>query len=148
MIGLDMTPAMIERARRSAEAAGLTQVEFRLGQAEAMPVEDGTVDVILSNCVINLAEDKGRVFEEAYRVLKPGGRLSISDMVTAGPLPMSLRSDPQMWAGCINGALPEREYLDLVRQAGFVDVAGKRSLSGGELAGVEVYSLSLSASKA
>ncbi len=106
MIGLDMTPSMIERARRSAEAAGLTQVDFRLGQAEAMPVEDGIVDVILSNCVINLVEDKGRVFEEAYRVLKPGGRLSISDMVTAGPLPMSLRSDPQMWAGCINGALP------------------------------------------
>ena len=148
VIGLDMTPAMIERARRSAEAAGLTQVDFRLGQAEAMPVEDGVVDVILSNCVINLAEDKGRVFEEAYRVLKPGGRLSISDMVTAGPLPMSLRSDPQMWAGCINGALPEHEYLDLVRQAGFVDVEGKRSMSGGELAGVEVYSLSLSARKA
>ncbi len=81
-------------------------------------------------------------------MLKPGGRLSISDMVTAGPLPMGLRSDPQMWAGCINGALPEREYLDLVRQAGFVAVEGKRSMSGGELAGVEVYSLSLSASKA
>ncbi len=148
VIGLDMTPAMIERARRSAEAAGLAQVEFRLGQAEAMPVEDGTVDVILSNCVINLAEDKGKVFEEAFRVLKPGGRLSISDMVTAGPLPMSLRSDAQMWAGCINGALPEHEYLDLVRQAGFVAVEGKRSMSGGELAGVEVYSLSLSARKA
>jgi len=147
VIGLDMTPAMIERARRSAEAAGLPQVEFRLGQAEDMPVEDGIVDVILSNCVINLAEDKGRVFDEAYRVLKPGGRLSISDMVTAGPLPMSLRSDPQMWAGCINGALPEREYLDLVRQAGFVDVVGRRSLSGGELSGVEVYSLGLSARK-
>lgn len=148
VIGLDMTPAMIERAQRSAEAAGLAQVEFRLGQAEEMPVEDGTVDVILSNCVINLAEDKGKVFEEAFRVLKPGGRLSISDMVTAGPLPMGLRSDPQMWAGCINGALPEREYLDLVRQAGFVAVEGKRSMSGGELAGVEVYSLSLSARKA
>jgi ubiquinone/menaquinone biosynthesis C-methylase UbiE len=147
VIGLDMTPAMIERARKSAEASGLKQVEFRLGQAEAMPVEDGTVDVILSNCVINLAEDKGRVFEEAYRVLKPGGRLSISDMVTAGPLPMSVRSDPAKWAGCINGALAEQEYLDLVRQAGFVEVVGKRSLSGGELEGIEVYSLGVFAHK-
>lgn len=148
VIGLDMTPSMIERARRNAAEAGLGQVEFRLGQAEAMPVEDGTVDVILSNCVINLAEDKGRVFEEAFRVLKSGGRVSISDMVTAGPLPASVRSDPQMWAGCINGALPEQEYLDLVRQAGFVDVVGKRSLSRGRLQGVEVYSLALSARKA
>jgi arsenite methyltransferase len=148
VIGLDMTPAMIERARQSAQEAGLSQVEFRLGQAEAMPVEDGAVDVILSNCVINLAEDKGKVFEEAYRVLKPGGRLSISDMVTAGPLPASLRGDPQMWAGCINGALPEQEYLDLVRQAGFSEVAGQRSLSGGDLAGVEVYSLAVSGRKA
>ncbi len=147
VIGLDMTPAMIERARRSAAAAGLSQVEFRLGQAEAMPVESGTVDVILSNCVINLAEDKGKVFEEAYRVLKPGGRLSISDMVTAGPLPTALRGDPTLWAGCIHGALPEREYLDLVRQAGFVDVAGQRSLSGGQVAGVAVYSLSVTARK-
>jgi ubiquinone/menaquinone biosynthesis C-methylase UbiE len=148
VIGLDMTPSMIERARRNAAEAGLGQVEFRLGQAEAMPVEDGTVDVILSNCVINLAEDKGRVFEEAYRVLKSGGRVSISDMVTAGPLPMGVRSDPQMWAGCINGALPEQEYLDLVRQAGFVEVVGKRSLSGGQLDGVEVYSLAVTARKA
>jgi arsenite methyltransferase len=147
VIGLDMTPAMIERAERSAEEAGLTQVEFRLGQAEEMPVEDSVVDVILSNCVVNLVEDKGKVFEEAYRVLKPGGRLSISDMVTNGPLPMSLRSDPAMWAGCINGALPEGEYLDLVKQAGFVDVVGTRSLSGGELEGVEVYSLAVSGRK-
>jgi ubiquinone/menaquinone biosynthesis C-methylase UbiE len=147
VLGLDMTPAMIERARRSAAAAGLDNVEFRLGQAEAMPIEDGTVDVILSNCVINLAEDKGRVFEEAYRVLKDGGRLSISDMVTGGPLPMDLRSDAQMWAGCINGALPEQEYLDLVTQAGFSGVVAKRTLSGGDLAGVPVYSLSVSARK-
>ncbi len=147
VIGLDMTPSMIERAQRNAAEAGAGQVEFRLGQAEAMPVEDRTVDVILSNCVINLAENKGRVFEEAYRVLKPGGRVSISDMVTAGPLPMSLRSDPAMWAGCINGALPEQEYLDLVRQAGFVEVTGTRSLSGGALAGIEVYSLAVTARK-
>jgi arsenite methyltransferase len=147
VIGLDMTPAMIERARRSAAEAGLANVEFRLGQAEAMPVEDGAVDVILSNCVINLAEDKGRVFEEAYRVLKAGGRLSISDMVTDGPLPMSLRSDAAVWADCIHGALPEREYLDLVKQAGFSDVAATRTLSGGEIAGVAAYSLSVSARK-
>ncbi len=147
VLGLDMTPAMIERARRSAQAAGLHNVEFRLGQAEAMPIEDGTVDLILSNCVINLAEDKGKVFEEAYRVLKAGGRLSISDVVTAGPLPMSVRSDAQMWAGCVNGALPQQEYLDLVKQAGFTDVAAQRTLSGGAMAGVEVYSLSVAARK-
>lgn len=147
VIGLDMTPAMIERANRSAKAAGLAQVEFRLGQAENMPAGDASVDVILSNCVINLAEDKGKVFEEAYRVLKPGGRLSISDMVTSAPLPMNLRSDPRMWADCIHGALPEQEYLDLVRQAGFSDVEGKRSLSSGELSGVQIYSLSVSARK-
>ena len=146
-LGLDMTPAMIERARRSAAEAGLANVEFRLGQAEAMPVEDGSVDVILSNCVINLAEDKGRVFEEAYRVLKEGGRLSISDMVSAGPLPADLRGDPRLWAGCINGALPEAEYLDLVRQAGFVDVVAHRTLSGGAIAGVPVYSLAVSGYK-
>jgi arsenite methyltransferase len=97
--------------------------------------------------VINLAEDKGRVFEEAHRVLKAGGRLSISDMVTDGPLPMSLRSDAAVWADCIHGALPEREYLDLVKQAGFSDVAATRTLSGGEIAGVAAYSLSVSARK-
>ncbi len=147
VIGLDMTPAMIERARRSAEAAGLSQAEFRLGNAEAMPIEDGTVDVVLSNCVINLVEDKGRVFEEAYRVLRDGGRLSISDMVTDGPLPTSFRSDPAAWAGCVHGALPEAEYLDLVQQAGFKDVKTARSMSGGSIGGVQVYSLSVSARK-
>lgn len=148
VIGVDMTPAMIERARRAAARAGLTNVEFRLGQAEAMPVADKTVDVIMSNCVINLCEDKGRVFEEAFRVLKPGGRLAISDIVADGPLPASLRSDPGEWSGCVSGALPEREYLDLVRGAGFTDVKAARSLSGGQVAGVTVYSLSVGAIKA
>jgi ubiquinone/menaquinone biosynthesis C-methylase UbiE len=147
VIGLDMTPAMIERARRTAAAAGLGQVEFRLGQAEAMPVEDGTVDVIISNCVINLCEDKGKVFEEAYRVLKPGGRLAISDVVSDGPLPMSLRGDAAQWAGCVHGALPEREYVDLVAQAGFRQIETRREKIGGELAGVQVYSLAVTARK-
>jgi len=147
VIGLDMTPAMIERARQTAAEFGLSNVEFRLGQAEAMPVADATVDVILSNCVINLCEDKGRVFEEAFRVLKECGRLAISDMVTAGPLPHSLRGDSHAWAGCISGALPEREYLDLLRGAGFGDVRAVRSLSSGQVAGIEVYSLSVTATK-
>jgi len=147
VIGLDMTPAMIARARQTAAGAGLANVEFRLGQAEAMPVEDGTVDVILSNCVINLCEDKGRVFEEAHRVLKTGGRLTISDMVTDGALPMAVRGDLTQWAGCLNGALPEREYLDLVAAAGFRDVAATRSGIGGAIEGVRVYSLGVTARK-
>jgi ubiquinone/menaquinone biosynthesis C-methylase UbiE len=147
VIGIDMTPAMIERARRSAADAQMTNVEFRLGQAEAMPVEDEAVDVIMSNCVINLCEDKGRVFEEGYRVLREGGRLAISDMVTAGPLPMRVRGDAEHWAGCVHGALPEGEYLDLVRAAGFTDVRASRSLSGGAIEGVSIYSVSVSARK-
>jgi ubiquinone/menaquinone biosynthesis C-methylase UbiE len=148
VIGVDMTPSMIERARRAAARAGLSSVEFRLGQAEAMPVEDATADVILSNCVINLCEDKGRVFEEAYRVLKEGGRLAISDMVTDRALPASLRGDSGAWAGCVSGALPEQEYVDLVRGAGFSDVRVARSRSGGDVAGVAVYSLAVTARKA
>lgn len=147
VIGVDMTPAMIERARSAAAKAGLSNVEFRLGQAEAMPVEDATADVILSNCVINLCEDKGRVFEEAYRVLREGGRLAISDMVTDRALPASLRGDSGAWAGCISGALPEQEYVALVRGAGFGDVRVARSRSGGNVAGVAVYSLAVTAYK-
>jgi ubiquinone/menaquinone biosynthesis C-methylase UbiE len=147
IIGIDMTPAMIERAKRSAADAGLANVEFRLGQAEAMPVEDGTVDVIMSNCVINLCEDKGRVFEEAFRVLRPGGRLAISDMVTDGPLPMRVRGAGDQWAGCVHGALPQPEYLDLIRAAGFTDIRLSRSLSGGSVGGVAIYSVSVTAHK-
>jgi arsenite methyltransferase len=147
VIGLDMTPSMIERAQRSAQAAGLSQVDFRLGQAEAMPVDSQTVDVVLSNCVINLCEDKGKVFEEAYRVLKPGGRLSISDMVTEGVLPMSVRSDPALWPGCAYGALPEQEYLDLVKGAGFTAIVAAHSMRSGAVEGVPLYSLAVSARK-
>jgi len=147
VIGLDMTTEMIARAAASAQRAGLANVTFRQGQAEAMPVEDGTVDVILSNCVINLAEDKGKVFEEAYRVMKAGGRLVVSDMVTGGPLPLALRRRADLWAGCVVGALPEAEYVDLVRQAGFDDVQVRRSAVGGTVAGIHVYSALVTARK-
>lgn len=147
VIGVDMTPAMLERARRAATGAGYAQVEFRQGQAEALPVEDHSVDVIISNCVINLTEDKGQVFREAYRVLKPGGRLEVSDMVTDTSIPAALRADPNNWSGCVFGALPEQEYLDLIAQAGFVAIRSQRSLSQGEAEGVNLFSLAVAAKK-
>jgi ubiquinone/menaquinone biosynthesis C-methylase UbiE len=147
VIGVDMTPAMIERARRTAQKEGYSQVEFRLGQAEALPVESGSVDVILSNCVINLTQDKGQVFAEAQRVLKAGGRLEVSDMVTDTSSPLDLREDPANWAGCVSGALPEGEYIDLIRQAGFEDVSVRRSYLAGEMNGTRLYSAAVSARK-
>jgi ubiquinone/menaquinone biosynthesis C-methylase UbiE len=148
VIGVDMTPAMLERARRAAEKAGLEQVEFRQGQAEALPAADTSVDVVISNCVINLTEDKGLVFREAFRVLKPGGRLEVSDMVTNIAFPPEVRANPEGWSGCVFGALPQQEYLDLVAQAGFVDIHTRRSASYGQGAGVEVYSLAVAARRA
>ncbi|MHC1781585.1 MAG: methyltransferase domain-containing protein [Anaerolineaceae bacterium] len=145
VIGVDMTAEMIARARATAEKNGLRQVEFRLGQAEELPVEDGSVDVILSNCVINLCEDKGRVFQEAFRVLKENGRLEISDMVSDGSFPA--RTDGQSWADCITGALPETEYIDLIKQAGFSVRDKLRSRAEQKLEGVAVYSLIVSAVK-
>ncbi|MGH9460939.1 MAG: arsenite methyltransferase [Vicinamibacteria bacterium] len=120
VIGLDMTPTMIERAKANALTAGADNVEFRLGDAESMPIEDETADWIVSNCVINLAPDKKKVFREAYRVLKPGGRISVSDIVAE--LPRPFRS-AELYASCLSGALPEREYLEAVSGAGFSNVA-------------------------
>jgi ubiquinone/menaquinone biosynthesis C-methylase UbiE len=147
VIGVDMTPAMLERARATASKNGYQNVEFRQGQAEALPVEDGTVDVILSNCVINLTEDKGLVFREALRILKPGGRLEVSDMVTSGALPLQARQDAGEWAGCVSGALPEQEYLDLLSQSGFTDVVVRGRSAPGQVAGVSVYSAIVAARK-
>lgn len=122
VIGVDMTEEMVARAERSREKMGVKNVEFRPGQIEDLPVEDDSVDVILSNCVINLAPDKAPVFREAFRVLKPGGRMSISDVVTDGPFPPHLQGDSAQWAACIMGALELEEYLDVMRTAGFEDV--------------------------
>ncbi len=126
VIGLDMTPAMIERARENAREAGAANVEFRLGEAEAMPVESASVDWVISNCVINLAPDKAKVFREVARVLKPGGRVAISDIVLAAdapPLPAAIARDPELYVACVAGAIRESDYLAAMRAAGLVDVA-------------------------
>ncbi len=122
VIGVDMTPEMIDRARRNARQLGLTNVEFRLGEIEHLPVADASVDVIISNCVINLVPDKRQVFREAYRVLRPGGQLSVSDIVTRGELPEALRRDLAAWAGCVAGAVGVEEYIAGLKEAGFEDV--------------------------
>jgi SAM-dependent methyltransferase len=147
VIGVDMTPQMLERARATAARNSFTNVEFRQGHAEALPVGDGEADVVMSNCVINLCEDKGRVFEEAYRVLRAGGRLSVSDVVTSGAFPAEHQRDAALWSSCVSGALPEREYTDLVRAAGFTMVEAHSAPSRGTVAGVEVYSVIVTARK-
>jgi SAM-dependent methyltransferase len=122
VIGVDMTPAMIERARQNAAAAGLSNVEVREGLIEELPVESGSVDLVISNCVINLSPEKEKVFGEIARVLKPGGRISISDIVTE-KLPVWVVELGALYSACITGAIPEAEYLAGLRKAGLVDVA-------------------------
>jgi arsenite methyltransferase len=119
VLGVDMTPAMITKARRNAEKAGWPNVEFRLGEIEALPVADGTVDLVISNCVVNLSPEKPRVFAEAFRVLKPGGRLAISDVVATKPLPDDLRARLPMIGACIGGASLVEEVRAMLVAAGF-----------------------------
>lgn len=122
VIGIDMTEEMIAQARANAQRGDFQNVEFRHGQIEAMPVVSNTADVIISNCVINLAPDKEQVFREMFRVLKPGGRFIISDIVTRGQIPDAQRRDMEAWAGCIAGALPKEAYLAIVQAVGFTDL--------------------------
>ncbi|MGQ9573593.1 MAG: methyltransferase domain-containing protein [Dehalococcoidia bacterium] len=142
-----MTEAMIQRASRLANQAGFRNVEFRLGDAEDMPLSDESVDVIISNCVINLTLVQGQVFREAYRVLRPGGRLMISDIVTDKPLPESVRSDPDEWARCVGGAIPDEEYTHLMAEAGFERVLCIHGLDFQQVGDVRVYSTNVSAIK-
>ena len=122
VIGVDMTPAMISKARANAETGGYAHVDFRLGEIEHLPVEDASVDVILSNCVINLSPDKQAVFHEALRVLKPGGRLAISDVVASAELPAEMLADLALYAGCIGGAATVTDVEAMLTQAGFTDI--------------------------
>jgi SAM-dependent methyltransferase len=122
VIGVDMTPEMIERARKNARTSGLANVEFRLGEIENLPVADGAVDVIISNCVVNLSTDKPRVFREAFRVLKPGGRMMVSDLALLKPLPAAVRKSVELYVSCVAGALLKEDYLAVIRGAGFEGV--------------------------
>lgn len=119
VIGVDMTAEMVVRARDNAQEAGYANVEFRLGEIEHLPVADASVDVIISNCVINLSPDKGQVFREAFRFLKPGGRLAISDLVATAPLPPEVRNDLALYAGCMAGAVSIDTLEEMLQEAGF-----------------------------
>ncbi len=122
VIGVDMTHEMIERAQAAAGRAGAGHVEFRLGDIEALPVEDGTADVVISNCVLTLVPDKRRALAEAFRILKRGGRLTVNDIVAEAPLPDEVRNDPEIWSACVSGAITAGEYRALLAEVGFTDV--------------------------
>lgn len=122
VIGVDFTPAMVEKARANAVQLDATNVEFRLGDIEALPVADGEVDVVVSNCVLNLVPDKPRAFAEMHRVLRAGGRFCVSDIVTRGALPPAVRNVAALYAGCVSGAVEQETYVRMLEEAGFVDV--------------------------
>ena len=123
IIGVDITEEMVAKAKEIAAQCGYDNVEFRVGQIEDLPLETETVDVVLSNCVINLSTDKARTFQEAYQALRSGGRLVISDLVSRGEIPVEVREDLASWAGCVGGVVEREEYLAMVAEAGFRDIA-------------------------
>ncbi len=123
VIGVDMTDEMLEKARENAKKGNYTNVEFRKGDIEDLPVDNDSIDAIISNCVINLAPDKEKVFKEAYRVLKTGGRLMISDVVLTKPLPEELKNDKDLLVGCVSGVILKQDYLDQLKKTGFVNIA-------------------------
>lgn len=123
VIGVDMTPEMIERAKANVSTLNLKNVEFRHGYLENLPVENNTADVIVSNCVINLAPDKAKVFNEAFRVLKPGGKLAVSDIVTDGLLPDAIKQSLSAWAGCVAGAVEAKDYVAMMASVGFTQIS-------------------------
>jgi len=127
VVGIDMTPEMIERANLNNEKMGFENVEFKLGDIEELPLDDEMSNVVVSNCVLNLVPDKEKAFSEIYRVLKSGGHFCISDVVIEGEIPSILKESAEMYAGCVSGALPREEYLDIITSAGFKNVEVKKS---------------------
>jgi SAM-dependent methyltransferase len=146
VIGLDMTPEMIQKARANAQRANLSNVEFRLGEIESMPLENGSVDVIISNCVICLSPDKRKVFGEMLRVLRHGGRLAIADEVALRPFTKEEKEDSARWCSCVTGAITEKEYASALSGAGFKDIYVKQLRPSGEV-NPAVFSAFLSATK-
>ncbi|MGV8072946.1 MAG: arsenite methyltransferase [Syntrophobacteraceae bacterium] len=136
IIGVDMTPEMVEKARHNAQEGDFANVEFRAGEIENLPVSDNCVDVVISNCVINLSVDKKRVFQEAFRVIKPGGRLMVSDMVLLKELPEYIRQSFEAYVSCIAGALAKEDYLAAIEAAGFIEI---------RVVGEDIYPLELMA---
>ncbi len=133
VIGVDMTHEMLHKARGNAAKVGSANIEFRLGEIEYLPIADRSVDVVISNCVVNLVSDKPQVFREAFRVLRPGGRLAISDVVNTAPLPAELQTDPELVCGCVAGAAPAERIEAWLKEAGFVDVCVTLKPEGREL---------------
>jgi SAM-dependent methyltransferase len=133
VIGVDMTHEMLKKARDNAARIGARNVEFRLGELEHLPIADNTADVVISNCVINLVPDKAQVFREAFRVLKSGGRLAVSDVINIAPLPAELRADPALLCGCVAGAAPAERIEAWLSEAGFVDVHVRPNLESREM---------------
>jgi arsenite methyltransferase len=133
VIGVDMTHEMLKKARDNAASIGAGNVEFRLGELEHLPIGDNTADVVISNCVINLVPDKAQVFREAFRVLKPGGRLAVSDVISIAPLPAELRADPALLCGCVAGAAPAERIEVWLSEAGFVGVRVRPNFESREM---------------
>jgi ArsR family transcriptional regulator len=149
VIGVDMTPRMLQKARENAEKYGFSNTEFRLGEIESLPVEDNSVDVIISNCVINLSPDKSKVFKEAHRVLKKGGRLFVSDIVLLKELSQKDRENEALIAGCVGGAILRDDYLALMKKAGFTvkTLSEDKEISKRQYDGFPLESLKVVATK-
>ncbi len=149
VIGVDMTPEMIKKAKENAEKCNFTNVEFRLGEIENLPIENESIDIVISNCVINLSPEKLKVFKEAYRVLKPEGKMYVSDIVLLGELSEEQKNNPKLLSGCVAGALQKQDYLDIIRTAGFNYniLSEDKNISKKQYQGINLESLKLELSK-